>query len=201
MYILHKIAYFLRGILLSALLRFHGAKVGRRLRVERNVRFRYRLHKDITIGDDVYIGANGTFDVPPGCRLHIGHRASLNVGVFVGGNTAIYIGSDVLVGEYASIRDAGHGIDDPDMPINRQPMVSKPVRIANNVWLGRGVCILPGAVVGEGSVIGANAVVHGEIAPGAVAVGIPAKTIRTRGRTRGAAPLEVPVSDSEQAPG
>jgi acetyltransferase-like isoleucine patch superfamily enzyme len=181
MHNLQKLLYFARGALFSAILRLYGAKVGRRLRVEGGVRFRYKMHPGITIGDDVYIGPNSCFDVPPGMRLTLGDRASLNIGVFIGGNTAIEIGRDVLIGEYVSIRDAGHGFTDMAIPINKQPMDSKPIRIGNNIWLGRGVCVLPGATINDGCVIGANAVVNGDISLNSIAVGIPAKVIRTRG--------------------
>jgi virginiamycin A acetyltransferase len=43
-----------------------------------------------------------------------------------------------------------------------------------------GVCILPGAHLGDGCVVGAGSVVSGELEPGSIAVGNPARVIRTR---------------------
>jgi maltose O-acetyltransferase len=49
------------------------------------------------------------------------------------------------------------------------------VDIGDRVYVGVGAIILPGTKIGEDSVIGAGAVVHGEIPPGSLAVGNPAK--------------------------
>ena len=182
MHNIQKLLYFARGALFTAILRLYGAKVGKGLRVEGGVRFRYAMHPGITIGDNVYIGPNGIFDIPPGMTLKIGHRASINIGVFIGGNTAIEIGDDVLIGEYVSIRDAGHGFRDLIAPIKNQPMESHPIRIGNNVWIARGVCVLPGASIGNGCVVGANAVVRGELPVNTVSVGAPARVVKVRGQ-------------------
>lgn len=180
MHNLQKLFYFARGAFYTALLRLHGAKVGRRLRVEAGVRFRYALHRGITIGNDVYISQNCCFDTPPGITLSIGDFVSFNIGVFIGGNNAIAIGNNVLVGEYTSIRDSTHGMALCDVPINRQPMHSAPVHIADNVWIGRGVCILPGVNIAEGAVIGANAVVTHDAQANGIYAGIPARFLRMR---------------------
>lgn len=181
MHNIQKLLYFARGALFSAVLRLYGAKVGKGLRLEAGVRWRYALHPGIRIGDDVYIGPNSIFDIPPGMELKIGNRVSINIGAFIGGNTSVEIGDDVLIGEYVSIRDAGHGFKDMTTPIKNQPMDSRPIRIGSNVWIARGVCVLPGAVIGDGSVIGANAVVRGELPVNSVAVGAPARVVRMRG--------------------
>jgi len=56
---------------------------------------------------------------------------------------------------------------------------AKPITIANNVWLGGGVIILPGVTIGENTVVGAGAVVTKDLPANAVAVGNPARVIRT----------------------
>lgn len=52
--------------------------------------------------------------------------------------------------------------------------------IGNDVWIGQNVTFLPGVHVGDGCIIGANAVVASDIPPYSVAVGNPAKVIRKR---------------------
>ncbi len=51
-------------------------------------------------------------------------------------------------------------------------------RIGNNVFIGAGARVLGGIQVGDGAVIGANAVVIHDVPPGATAVGVPAKVIK-----------------------
>ena len=52
--------------------------------------------------------------------------------------------------------------------------------IGNDVWIGQNVTFLPGVHVGDGCIIGANAVVASDIPPYSVVVGNPAKVIRRR---------------------
>lgn len=55
-----------------------------------------------------------------------------------------------------------------------------PCEIGNDVWIGANATVLRGARVGDGAVIGANALVRSDIPPYAIAVGVPAKVIRYR---------------------
>jgi len=47
-------------------------------------------------------------------------------------------------------------------------------------WLGHGVTVLDGVTIGKGSVIGAGAVVTKDIPPYSVALGVPAKVVKSR---------------------
>jgi acetyltransferase-like isoleucine patch superfamily enzyme len=53
------------------------------------------------------------------------------------------------------------------------------IHVADRCFLGAHCILLPGAKVGEGSVIGSGSIVTGDIPPGVVAVGTPAKPIKT----------------------
>ncbi len=52
--------------------------------------------------------------------------------------------------------------------------------IGHDVWLGHGVVVLPGVTIGDGAVVGAGSVVTRDVAPYAVAVGAPARTVKMR---------------------
>jgi acetyltransferase-like isoleucine patch superfamily enzyme len=54
------------------------------------------------------------------------------------------------------------------------------VRIGNDVWVGREALILSGVTIGDGAVVGARAVVAGDVRPYAVVVGNPAREVRRR---------------------
>lgn len=58
--------------------------------------------------------------------------------------------------------------------------IYKDIEIADFVWLGSRVTILPGTKIGEGAIIQAGSVVHGEIPPYAIAGGNPAKVFKYR---------------------
>ena len=55
-----------------------------------------------------------------------------------------------------------------------------PVIIGNDVWIGDNVAILGGITIGDGAIIGANAVVTHSVEPYAVVGGVPARVIRYR---------------------
>ena len=57
--------------------------------------------------------------------------------------------------------------------------ITKPIVIGNNVYIGNNVIILPGVNVGNNVIIGAGAVVSKDIPDNSVAVGVPARVIKT----------------------
>ena len=63
----------------------------------------------------------------------------------------------------------------PDIRHNLRQII-----IGNDVWIGRLVTIMGGVKIGNGAVIGANAVVAKDIPPYAIAVGNPARVVKYR---------------------
>jgi len=55
-----------------------------------------------------------------------------------------------------------------------------PITIGHDSWIGHGAVIMPGVTIGNGAIIGSNAVVTHDVPAYAVAVGVPAKVIRSR---------------------
>lgn len=96
----------------------------------------------------------------------------------------IYIGNNVLTGRWVTITDNSHGTSEREqliLPPKKRPVVSKgEVYIGDNVWIGDKVTILPGTKIGEGSIIGANAVVTKDIPPYSIVVGNPARIIKQK---------------------
>ncbi len=93
-------------------------------------------------------------------------------------HSSIDIGDDVYTGPYVYITDQNHSYADPELPIGRQWPVNAPVRIGAGTWLGTGVIVLPGAVIGRHVVVAAGSVVRGAIPDLCVVAGVPAKVIK-----------------------
>lgn len=95
----------------------------------------------------------------------------------------ITIGNGVLTGMYVLISDNSHGEINAEVlstpPQDRQLVSKGEVVIGNNVWIGDKAAILAGVHIGDGAIIGANSVVTKDIPVNCVAVGIPAKVIRS----------------------
>jgi acetyltransferase-like isoleucine patch superfamily enzyme len=66
------------------------------------------------------------------------------------------------------------------VPIKDQGIVKTPVRIGPDCWVGVKVSVLRGTRVGRGSVLGAHAVVRGDVPEYSIAVGAPARVVRNR---------------------
>lgn len=88
------------------------------------------------------------------------------------------------MGEYAgcaegvSIHDSTHPLTGSDDNYNARPMVTKPIVIGRNVWIGAKATILHGVTIGDNTVIGAHALVTKDIPANALVVGIPARVVR-----------------------
>lgn len=106
--------------------------------------------------------------------------------VLMGRNTTILccdeinIGNNCLFASYCFITDENHGFN-PALGIRYecQKIETKPVNIGENCWIGEKVIILPGVTIGDNVVIGAGSVVTGNIPSNMIAVGNPAKCIKS----------------------
>ncbi len=104
-------------------------------------------------------------------RLRLGARVSLNAFVHIWAGGDVTIGDDTLVASHVAITSLSH---DPAAKLYRESLVTKPVVIGRNVWIGAHAVILPGVTIGDNAIVGAGAVVTRDVAPGAVVMGVPA---------------------------
>lgn len=108
-----------------------------------------------------------------GGRVVIKDRAALNCFCRLYGHGSIEIGEDTQVGPGTLITTTGHDYHD------NLATHFKPVMIGRGVWIGANVTILPGVEIGDQAVIGAGAVVNKNIPPQTVAVGVPARVVKS----------------------
>ena len=147
----------------------------------------------IEIGENTMIGPHVALSagMAPGQEclsqpvVRIGDRCLIGRGSGIVGHFSIDIGDDVWTGHHVYITDQNHGYDNADIPISMQSMPEKPVRIGSGSWLGHGTVVLPGADIGEHVVIGANSVVTGRIPSFSVAVGAPARVVKSMSEADG----------------
>ena len=146
-------------------------------------------NRGITIGNGVFVGRNTILSCKNG-DIEIDDRANIgfNCEIFSGGH--VRLGKNTLVAAYTYLVGGDHLHDRTDAPILDQGRVAKGIEVDDNVWLGAHVVIADGARVGRDSIIGAGAVVRGEIPPFRIAAGIPAKVIRDRRTGRDRPPAE-----------
>ena len=112
-----------------------------------------------------------------GGTLEIGERTFVNYGGSIAPAESVHIGADCLIGTHSIIMDNDFHRIEPERRLEWPE--SKPIVIEDNVWLGARVIVLGGVTIGRDSCIGAGSVVTGDIPPRSLAVGVPARVIRT----------------------
>lgn len=121
-------------------------------------------------------------EAPP--YIRIGNGVCFNYDVHIGAVYGIVIGDDVLIGSHVLITDHNHGDSSKEMlekkPLDRPLLTKGEVIIGNSVWIGESAVILPGSRIGNHCIIGANAVVNGEVPDFSVAVGNPVKILKRK---------------------
>lgn len=118
------------------------------------------------------------------CKLIIKNNVSITDRCIISAANRIEIGNGCLLGRDTFITDNSHGenisINELNISPHERNIFSKgTVIIGDNVWTGKNVCIMPNVKTGNGAIIGANSVVTHNIPPYSVAVGSPAKVIKT----------------------
>lgn len=118
------------------------------------------------------------------CKLIIKNNVSITDRCIISAANRIEIGNGCLLGRDTFITDNSHGenisINELNISPHERNIFSKgTVIIGDNVWTGKNVCIMPNVKIGNGAIIGANSVVTHNIPPYSVAVGSPAKVIKT----------------------
>ena len=138
----------------------------------------------IGIGDDVFVGAGSWLQVLDECTeplaLTSGSGTSIAGTCVLSAASSVSLGKQVLLARNVYIADHVHRYDDPERAVLAQGITGiAPVEICDGAWLGQNVVICPGVRVGRGAVIGANSVVREDVPDFSVAVGAPARVVRT----------------------
>ncbi|VWB97199.1 transferase [Burkholderia lata] len=133
-------------------------------------------------GELIGVPVDDGFVLIPPFHATGGTGMKLGRNVFVNQNCTFYdlggleIGDDVMIGPNVSLITSGHPVE----PSKRRDfVVSKPIVIERNVWIGAGATIIGGVTVGENSVVAAGAVVTRDVPPNVLVGGNPAAIIRS----------------------
>jgi acetyltransferase-like isoleucine patch superfamily enzyme len=133
----------------------------------------------LVLGRWVHLGVDTALRCHEG-TLTLGDKSNLARQVTVNCYLDVEIGDSALIADNVYISDFDHRFDDLTVPITQQGVAKSRVRIERDVWLGTKVTVCRGVVIGEGTVVGANAVVTKDLPAFSVAVGVPARVIKDR---------------------
>ncbi len=134
----------------------------------------------IILGEGVAVERNVDIGALDNTQIHIDKGTFIGVGACVAGPGNVKIGKRCLIAAHSGIFANSHNYADPSRYIADQGVTCKGITIEDDCWLGHAVTVIDGVTIGKGSVIGAGAVVTKDIPPYSIAVGTPAKVIKTR---------------------
>ena len=108
-------------------------------------------------------------------KLKIGRFSCVGAKVNLYNKDLIQIGENVVISQGSSLCTASHNISS-----ELHTLVTRPIILNNRVWVAADAFIGPGVTIGEGAVVGARAAVFKDVEPWMVVGGNPAKFIKKR---------------------
>ena len=123
--------------------------------------------ENVSCGNNVFLGANN---------------------VFLSSRARIRLGDDIMLGPGVTIITGDHRMDIQGKPMTavtdseKLPQNDQDVVLEGDNWIGANATILKGVTIGMGAVVAAGAVVTKDVPPMAIVAGVPARTIKYRGK-------------------
>jgi maltose O-acetyltransferase len=129
------------------------------------------------VGDGVVV--RPPFRCDYGWNTSIGAGTFVNYGCVVLDVVPVRIGANCQLASNVQLLAATHPLDPDERRAGWE--YGEPITIGDNVWLGGGVIVCPGVTIGDDTVVGAGAVVTRDLPAGVIAVGNPARVLRSIG--------------------
>jgi acetyltransferase-like isoleucine patch superfamily enzyme len=155
-----------------------GVALGDGVMIGRGVRLRDA--GAYAIGDGTMVGDGAILQGRHDGSCAIGQRVWIGPQTFIDGRDLV-IGDAVGIGPGVRIIGSEHTGRPADAAVIATELDVRPIRIEPGADIGAGATILPGVSIGVGAIIGAGAVVNRDVPAGAVAAGVPARVLGTRG--------------------
>ncbi|MDD5290985.1 MAG: acyltransferase [Patescibacteria group bacterium] len=154
-------------------------KAGRNIVIKEDVKFNLTDNAKMEIGDGCMFRGCEFLLTKPHPHLILGKKVAIERYSLICCKGKMEIGDHTMIAPFCQILDHNHGTK-KGILMSEQLAIIKATKIGRDVWIGSGAKILAGVTIGDGAIIGANAVVTKDIPKNAIAVGVPAKVINYR---------------------
>lgn len=124
------------------------------------------------VPDDVRVFTPLHINYGPGVTF--GKDCFLNFGCTLLAIGGIAIGDGAFIGPHCVLATEYH----PEDPTRRHQLLTKPITIGRNAWLGAGVTVLAGVTIGDNAIVAAGSVVTKDVPANTVVTGTPAHVMR-----------------------
>lgn len=153
-----------------------GLRIGASTRIYLGAAGRLDIGRNVNLGRDVHLQTDVGF-------IRVGNGTSIQDHCRIYGN--VEVGSGCLFAPNVYVSSGAHVFDrQPALPIAMQEQLfggeDMPIEIGDDCWIGVNAVLMPGVIVGKGSIIGAGSIVTKDVPPYSVAAGVPAKILRQR---------------------
>ena len=176
-------------ILMKLRLFYWHIEKGKKLKFYGLTRIKKHYQSNIAIGENCTFRSSlnsNSIGIKQACFLSTGKNAKITIGkncgfsgTVIAASEEIIIGNNVIFGANTTVTDADRHALNFEERSRGEAGGHAPVNIHDHVWIGMNVVILKGVNIGEGAVIGANAVVCKDVPAFCVAAGNPAKVIKS----------------------
>lgn len=152
-------------------------RIGKEVELRDGVEIRAHDNSRIIIEDGVRID-RGVRILAANCsEIRIGSGSRIGLFSVLNGGDSIRLGNKTLVSGFVYLQTSMHRKVNPDIAIRDQGYDHGAIEIGNGAWLAAHVVVMPGISIGEGAVIGSNAVVTRNVPARVVVGGIPARPL------------------------
>ncbi|RLD63736.1 MAG: hypothetical protein DRJ01_02990 [Bacteroidetes bacterium] len=145
----------------------------------RDVELRSHGTSKIVINNNVRIDRGVRILAANESKIRINSGTRIGLYSVLNGGDDINIGEKNLISGFVYLQTSMHN-HKKGKSVQEQGYLHSPITLENDVWIGTHAVILPGCNIGQGAVIGSNAVVTKSVSPESVIGGVPAKLIKKR---------------------
>tara|TARA_R100001143_G_C3360873_1_gene135502 strand:+ start:13920 stop:14345 length:426 start_codon:yes stop_codon:yes gene_type:complete len=131
----------------------------------------YKVGSNVNIASGVAFGR--------GARISIGTDSGIGENSRIVCMDDVVIGDNVMISPEVMILTGGHAFDEPSLRLIDQKVVTAPVIIEDDAWIGARAILLPGVTIGRRSVVAAGSVVTKDVPARSVVGGNPAVFIKS----------------------
>jgi len=154
---------------------------GKRTIIRRRTRMDILPFNKFHIGDDSTIEDFSTVNNGVG-DIFIGDRTRIGLGCTLIG--PVTVGNDVRLAQNIVLSGLNHKYEDVSLPITEQGVVTSPIVVEDEVWIGANCVVLPGVTIKIHAVVAAGSIVRRNVPAYSVVAGNPAKVMRIYNREK-----------------
>ena len=136
-------------------------------------------NEGIVLEDGAFVGRNTIFSCKNG-DIVLEERANVGFNCEIFSADKIRVGKDTMLAAYVYLVGGDHMHDRIDLPVSHQGRIGLPITVGEGSWLGAHAVVAGGVDIGPHAIIGAGAVVLENVPAYHIAAGVPAKPVRDR---------------------